>query len=183
MSGEPAERRRLEALLSELEPIAEQTARRYFIPGAERDDVRQIAMIGIWQAIESWDGSQELGALARTIAERRVVDAIKKAHREKRRSDREALSLALGGGDDPREIVADLPARENVERQAEVRAEIRAALATLPRLTPLERRSLALALSGVCYWDRAPGSDQSVKNAVIRARAKLGAAVAAERAA
>lgn len=172
-----------EAELRALEPIAELLAARYQIPGSDRDDVRQIARIGIWEAIECWDGSTPLRAFARLVAERRVQDALTGARRLCRHAEQPPLSLSAGAYGEDGDLNEIVPAPGNAAELAELRVELGAVVAALPSLTPLERASLAAVLNGIPYSIEGVEGVQGFDNGLQRARRKLRAAVASDLAA
>lgn len=141
--------------------------------------MRQLARIGIWQALERWDGLRPPDALAWRCAHSRIHDALTHAHRESRRGDRLAVSGAAGVDGERLELVERLAAPIGLEEQLEERARLRAVLEALPSLTPLERDSLAATCRGERYAATAGDDGKSVDNAIQRARAKLRAAAAA----
>lgn len=81
-------------LLARHEGLVVSVARRYFVAGGDRDDVRQQAMIGFWKAVRDFtpDGGASFPSFARTCMQRQVITAVKAANRMKHaplsRSDR-----------------------------------------------------------------------------------------------
>lgn len=59
--------------------------RRYYLPGGDKDDLMQIAMIGLWQAVLNFepDGPYTFLRWARIIVRRKLRDAIRSANRHK----------------------------------------------------------------------------------------------------
>lgn len=171
--------RRLERELARLEPICEQVARRYFIPGGDRDDVLQLARIGCWQALEQWDGRSPIRGFARLLAERRVIEAIIAARRDKRQAQLEARSVVTDRDGLEHQAVELIAEPFGLEERVAGRERLRAVVGALPQLSPLERRSLAGVARGESYVR--PGSPESKQadNAIQRARRKVGAALAA----
>ena len=60
-------------------------ARRYFVPGGDREDVRQQAMIGFWKAVRDFTAGAgaSFPSFARTCMQRQVITAVKAANRMK----------------------------------------------------------------------------------------------------
>lgn len=166
----------LERELRELEPIARGLGRLYVIPGLERCDVEQLARVGLWEALQAYDGTSPLRAFARLVAERRVRDALTAALREKRTANRTALhELTLDGGELVPAVELVREPLGTVER-AELRAELRAVVDAAASLTELERRALGHVLDGRPYAARSRHGSRELDNAAQRARRKLRAA-------
>ena len=78
----------------------------YFIAGADRDDVIQEAMIGLYKAIRSYrrDGGAGFDTYANLCMKRQLLDAIKSANREKHEPLNSSVSInktvAAGNGAD-----------------------------------------------------------------------------------
>lgn len=149
----------------------------FYLPGGERQDIEQEALIGLWIAARKWD--PEGGASFRTFAElvirRRLGAIVKAALREKHRplndsvrcyvtdeGEEVAIIDVLPGGLDPLEVVV---LREKLVRLGRVAGG----------LSPLEREALQRAADGVPYT-AGYAKDKRVDNAVQRARRKLKAA-------
>ena len=85
-----------EYLIRKYKNLAREQALLYFIPGADRDDIVQEGMIGIFNAIQSFD--PEKGARFSTFAElcvnRRVLSAIRSAARKKHAPLNTSVSLS-----------------------------------------------------------------------------------------
>ena len=69
--------------------------RSFFLIGAERDDLLQIGMIGLWQSIMDYSPDKRISFLsfARICIERHVITAIKSATRRKQAPLNNAVSL------------------------------------------------------------------------------------------
>ena len=175
--------------LERFRPFAYAIARPYFLPGADRDDVEQEAMIGVWKALRDYrpDGGMSLRSFVALCVRRQVITAVKTATREKHRGFLEAvretpveddelsvLDALASPGADPAEIL---------ESREEALSLLRS-IAT--ELTPLERRALIGLANGYSYDELGPtlggrvtrhrdGSPRykRAENAVIRARQKL----------
>ena len=109
------------------------------VPGLERDDLEQIAWIGLWEAWRQYQpGSAPFVAWARRIMRFHVLDAVRTHHRRNRGLAQWAVS---GNGEHTvlsRAIPID-PIRQWVEVET-----LRERLRTLTaRLTPLERQVLS----------------------------------------
>lgn len=140
------------ALWTKHRPLARAIASQWRIPGMDRCDVEQEALIALWQAARSYDPSR--GASFPTWAARtvrgRLTDLLRAATRAKRTGDIVELD--------------DAPAADTREG----RARLQAVVAALPSLTTLERHAVAAQLSG-----RLDLRDRRLENALQRARRKL----------
>jgi len=84
-----------ETLLRRYQPLVRSKAGRFFIAGADTDDVVQEGMVGLTQAIFSYrldPGSPPFAAFAEACVSRRIHSAVRNATRQKH----QALNLALG---------------------------------------------------------------------------------------
>lgn len=152
-------------------PLARRIAREFYLPGADRQDVEQEALIGLWDAAQRFNGHGEFRLFAAMVIRRRLASVLRAALAEKHLPLTRAVRVAadddtgrtvayvelLPAGDehDPERV---LLAREQWER-------LRAATATL---TPVEREALELAVAGEPY-----AQSKRLDNAVVRARRKL----------
>lgn len=74
------------ALWTKHRGIAIGIANEYRIPGMDPDDVRQEALIGLWEAARAYDPSVgPFAAFARTVVTRRCVDLLRASGRGKQR--------------------------------------------------------------------------------------------------
>lgn len=103
----------------------------YRVPGMEPDDVRQEALLGLWEAARAHDPARgPFPPFARTIVERRCVDLLRAAGRLKQRVLTDAVR------DEQLELVPSPDVLEAVLH----RARLREALANPDELTAGERR-------------------------------------------
>jgi len=162
-------------LLRRHQPLLDAHARRYFLPGADHDDILQEARIAFAKAV--WSYRPDAGASFRTFAALCVTRQLASALTAARRHKHLALSEASHGDDAERawELLpdrADGPAERVLARER--RDELRAAGASL---SALERAVLARALMG---WSAGEAADllgvtpKSADNALQRARRKVG---------
>jgi RNA polymerase sporulation-specific sigma factor len=89
------DRRASEYLLYKYRGLVRTKIRSYFLLGAEKDDLLQIGMIGLWQAIMDYSPERDISFLsfARICIERHVITAIKAASRRKQSPLNNAVSL------------------------------------------------------------------------------------------
>lgn len=160
---------------AELVALADRMAARWYLPGADRDDVRQVARIAAWESTRCY--RPELGTTATSFAAlvigRRLREALKLARRRKHEPLTDAVRVA-GDRDGELVDVLDLVAddRADVPDLVELREQLRRLTSTAATLTPLERTTLSDVLSGRV----APTASKAVDNALTRARRKLRAA-------
>lgn len=170
-----------EELLRRYKPWALQYSRMYHIAGADRDDVLQECMIGLFRAVQNYDSRR--GASFQTFAEicvrRNVLTAIRAADREKHRALNQAISLdgsATGPGGHPlEETLPSLsygdPAESVWVRDMETMLE----RSELPFLSPLENEIWQQLRAGKTCREIAEDlgrKPKSVDNAVQRIKAK-----------
>ncbi len=84
-----------EFLLYKYRSLVRTKIRSYFLVGAEKDDLLQIGMIGLWQSIMDYSPDKDISFLsfARICIERHVITAIKTATRRKQAPLNTAVSL------------------------------------------------------------------------------------------
>lgn len=92
----------LEELLEIYRPLVMSRASSYRVKGLDIDDFAQEAMIGLYQAISTYDPARgtPFAALAETTVENRLIDRWRKAKRDKDKAIQEALSLETPVTDD-----------------------------------------------------------------------------------
>ena len=102
----------LRQIYEESRDMIRSKANLYFMVGADRDDVIQEGMIGLFYAIRTFD--PEAGASFKTFAElcvkRRIINAVKMAGRKKHMPLNESVSIeeAIGGQDESAEQAASV---------------------------------------------------------------------------
>ncbi|MCE5200612.1 MAG: RNA polymerase sporulation sigma factor SigH [Armatimonadota bacterium] len=84
-----------EFLLYKYRSLVRTKIRSYFLMGAEKDDLLQIGMIGLWQSVMDYSPDKDISFLsfARICIERHVITAIKTATRHKQSPLNNAISL------------------------------------------------------------------------------------------
>jgi RNA polymerase sigma factor (sigma-70 family) len=141
------------ALWTKHRNIAYAIAADYFIPGQDRDDVNQEALIGLWIAARKYDKAKgAFPPFARLVVHRHLWNAIKAQGKRKHRFLTDA------------EREFDAPALETENGQFTLIVN------ALPSLSELERSALARSLNGE------PIESKAHDNALQRARRKLKAA-------
>ncbi len=84
----------LNQIFEQYRPLLKSLANSYFLPGGDRDDLLQEAMIGLFLAIQSFDTKQtHFFAYARLCIRRQLIDCVRQANRNKHKPLNEAVSL------------------------------------------------------------------------------------------
>ncbi len=172
-----------EALYARYKQIVRSKARMYFLVGADREDIIQEGMIGLYKAVcdFQFDKQTSFRAFAELCITRQIITAIKSATRKKHMplntyvslnrsvfegdSERPLIDVISGAQiSDPEEM---LIGRENYEAIAE---------SIEHSLSRLERSTLELYLQGYSYQQIADALSQTTKcvdNAIQRVKKKL----------
>ncbi len=173
----------LEYLINKYKNFVRAKARSYFLIGADREDIVQEGMIGLYKAIRDFKGDKlsSFKAFAELCITRQIITAIKTATRQKHiplnsyvsldkpiydeDSDRTLLDVICGTRvSDPEELIIN---QEEFSGLEDKMAEI---------LSDLERKVLMLYLDGRSYQEIAVDLDRHVKsidNALQRVKRKL----------
>lgn len=173
----------LEYLINKYKNFVRAKARSYFLIGADREDIVQEGMIGLYKAIRDFRGDKlaSLKAFAELCITRQIITAIKTATRQKHiplnsyisldkpiydeDSDRTLLDVICGSRvTDPEELMIN---KEEFDGLEDKMGEI---------LSDLERKVLMLYLDGRSYQEIAVDLDRHVKsidNALQRVKRKL----------
>lgn len=159
-------------------------ARAYFLAGADRDDIIQEGMIGLFKAIRDYDPSRQASfhSFAELCVARQIITAIKAATRQKHTplNGYVSLSRPVAQDDDGERLLSDIiAAKESCDPAAIVMGAwesefIRDGVASA--LSPFERDVLRLYMAGRCYSDIATMLDRhpkAVDNALQRVKRKL----------
>lgn len=173
----------LEYLINKYKNFVRAKARSYFLIGADREDIVQEGMIGLYKAIRDFKGDKltSFKAFAELCITRQIITAIKTATRQKHiplnsyvsldkpiydeDSDRTLLDVICGTRvSDPEELIINQEEFVGLEYKM---SEI---------LSDLERQVLMLYLDGRSYQEIAVDLDRHVKsidNALQRVKRKL----------
>ncbi len=173
-----------DALMERYKELVRSKARTYFLIGADRDDVVQEGMIGLYKAI--MDFQPEKDSSFRTFAQlcivRQILSAIRVSSRLKHLPLNEYISLNRPVNDEdgketmmidllpdpnsrsPEEILTGMEERRRLDEQINA------------LLSPMEKRVLELFLQGLDYTQIAEKMDKkpkSVDNALQRVKQKI----------
>lgn len=173
----------LELLINKYKNFVRAKARSYFLIGADREDIIQEGMIGLYKSIRDYkeDKLSSFKAFAELCITRQIITAIKTATRQKHiplnsyvsldkpiydeESDRTLLDVICGNRvTDPEELIINKEEFDDIELKM---GEI---------LSELEREVLMLYLDGRSYQEIAIDLDRHVKsidNALQRVKRKL----------
>lgn len=83
------------SLLDRYRGLVRSTVQKYFLVGAEREDLLQVGMIGLWQAITDFreDRNNSFKSFAHICIKRQIITAVKAATRQKQLPLNTSLSL------------------------------------------------------------------------------------------
>lgn len=172
-----------EELYGRYKPLVRRKARAYFLIGADRDDVIQEGMIGLYKAVCDFD--PERGPSFRSFAdiciERQIMSAVKAANRLKHipLNTYVSLSSAVDEGDSDRTLIDLIATVETADPEAILidRENCEAIVKELRTgLTKLEKQVLTLYFDGLSYQQIAAVLDRgtkSVDNALQRVKKKV----------
>lgn len=180
----------LDFLINKYKNFVRAKARTYFLVGADKEDIVQEGMIGLYKAIRDYDGSKlaSFKAFAELCITRQIITAIKTATRQKHiplnsyvsldkpiydeEADRTLLDVIAGSkAVDPQDLM--------VNREKLIDLELK--LSEL--LSGLEREVLQLYLDGCTYQEISAilkRHEKSIDNALQRVKRKLEQVIAAD---
>lgn len=173
----------LQVLLDRYVSYARVKAKTYFLVGADREDIVQEGMIGLYKAIRDYDTSRtgSFRSFAELCITRQVISAIKGATRHKHAPLNSYVSLHGHAGDEEGErqlveFVSTACVMDPLEQvvASEQLAQIRSFLAEI--LSELEVEVLRLYLEGRSYEDiadRLERRSKAIDNALQRIKRKL----------
>ncbi len=172
-----------EALYERYKPVVRSRARTYFLMGADREDIIQEGMIGLYKAVCDYAPDRQVSfrGFAELCITRQIISAIKSATRKKHMPLNTYVSLnsAVYDGESDRTLIDVLQSTHVSDPEAVyIGRENYAAMAESIRssLTRLERDALRLYLRGLSYQQIASQLGRSVKcvdNAIQRVKKKL----------
>lgn len=170
----------VEALVARHPRRAEAVTLSFFVPGSEREDLKQEAVLGLLAAIRDYrsDAGSSFVTFLYLCVWRHLTTFVRASFRDKNRTLGESLRMGreVESGElvSISELIPDPGA--DVPRQAETRAELGRLLDAMPSLSDLERRSLVAVSFGYSYGEleAVAGTEfKAADNAIQRARRKL----------
>ncbi len=172
-----------EALYARYKQVVRSKARTYFLVGADREDIIQEGMIGLYKAVMDYqfDRQASFRAFAELCVTRQIITAIKGATRKKHIPLNTYISFnrSVREGDGERPLIDVLTSTRITDpEEVLIGRENYAAVADSIEnsLSKLERDTLALYLKGYSYQQIAEALDisaKSVDNAIQRVKKKL----------
>ena len=176
--------RAMDTLLVRYRNFARSKARSYFLVGADKEDIVQEAMIGLYKAVRDWSAEKETSfrAFADVCVTRQIITAIKMATRQKHipLNTYVSLSKPLASDDEPDRALMDVIQPHEVTDPAELvisSEELRSMkLAFAEILSDFEIEVLHLYVEGKSYQEIAVLLRRQVKavdNALQRIKRKV----------
>ena len=173
-----------DALLSRYKNFVKMAVRPYFIMGADREDLVQEGMIGLYKAIREYrpDRDATFASFAGKCIKNQILTAIKNASRKKHSPLNSSISIHQHNPE-TLQIIDENQATH--PEKALLNQETKRNMETLvtATLSPLESAILTHFLSGASYAEIAATLDKSTKsvdNALTRIRRKVAKLVADE---
>ena len=172
----------LEFVIRKYKELVNMKVSKYFIIGAEKEDIIQEGMIGLYKAIKNFEGDKQnsFKTFANLCIERQLITAIKTSNRQKHQPLNSYLSLNTAAyEDDSDEELIDIFDSHTVEdpldtiTKKEYYHNIENAIDTA--LSSFEKQVLARYIKGESYVTIAEKLDAPVKsidNAIQRIRKK-----------
>ena len=173
----------MEHLIEKYKPLVRAKSRSYFLVGADREDIVQEGMIGLFKAIRDYrdDKSIPFRMFAEMCITRQIITAVKTATRQKHiplnsyvslnkriydeDSDKTLVEMLHGVSiTDPEELFISKEDYSDIEQKM------------LELLSPFEKQVLTMYLSGIAYQDIARQLNKPVKsidNALQRLKKKI----------
>jgi RNA polymerase sporulation-specific sigma factor len=177
------DREATEYLLHKYRNLVRAKVKSYFLVGAERDDLLQIGMIGLWEAITDFkaDRHTSFACFAKVCIQRQMISAIKAATRQKQAPLNTSVSLEAppSGDDEDRSLSEVLTAKPEGDPETIVLGKEgeRILQETLrEELSPFEWEVLSEYRTGKSYKEMADDLNckiKSIDNALSRIRRKL----------
>ncbi len=177
--GSPA----LEYILHKYKNFVRAKARSYFLIGADREDIVQEGMIGLYKAVRDYDAEKKASfrAFAELCVTRQIITAIKTATRQKHQPLNSYVSLNKPVYDEESErTLVDIIAASKVSNPEEIvidqedYASMEEEISRM--LSSLENQVLTYYLHGLSYQQIAKimgRHEKSIDNALQRAKGKI----------
>ncbi len=180
----------LEYILHKYKNFVRAKARSYFLIGADKEDIVQEGMIGLYKAVRDYDAEKKASfrAFAELCITRQIITAIKTATRQKHQPLNTYVSLNKPVYDEESErTLVDIIAATKVSNPEEIvidkedYASIEEEISNM--LSGLEKKVLSLYLQGLSYQQIAKmmnRHEKSIDNALQRAKGKIDKFLAAK---
>ena len=173
----------LEYLLNKYKNFVRAKARSYFLIGADREDIVQEGMIGLYKAVRDFRSSKltSFRAFAELCVTRQIITAIKTATRQKHRPLNSYISLNKPAYDEESDrMLIDVISSSKISNPEDIiigREDFSSIETKMSKiLSPLEMQVLKKYIDGKSYSEVAEELNRSVKsvdNALQRVKNKL----------
>ena len=173
----------LEFLLNKYKNFVRAKARSYFLIGADREDIVQEGMIGLYKAVRDYRPTRmtSFRAFAELCVTRQIITAIKTATRQKHRPLNSYVSLSKPAYDEESDrTMMDVISSTKISNPEEIiigREDFSSIETKMGKiLSPLEMQVLRKYIEGKSYYEVADELKRSVKsvdNALQRVKNKL----------
>jgi RNA polymerase sporulation-specific sigma factor len=174
----------VERLLERYRNFTRLKARTYFLAGADKDDIIQEGMIGLYKAIRDFDAGRETSfrSFAEICITRQIITAVKTATRQKHVPLNRYVSLSkpIASDEDPDWVLMDVLQTPQVSDPAELvisHDELRSIkLAFAEILSDFEAEVLHMYVEGKSYQeiaDHLGRHQKSIDNALQRIKRKV----------
>lgn len=176
-------KRGMEYLIEKYKPLVRAKARSYFLVGADREDIVQEGMIGLFKAVRDYkdDKSTPFRVFAEMCITRQIITAVKTATRQKHIPLNSYVSLNRKVFDEESdkfliEVIQEVSVANpeelfiNKERFTDIENRL------MELLSPFEKEVLSKYLAGITYQDIARQMSKPVKsidNALQRLKRKI----------
>lgn len=177
------DRRATEFILSKYKNLVRSRAKAYFIAGADRDDIVQEGMIGLFKAVRDFDVTKQASfcGFAEICIKRQMITAIKAATRQKHAPLNSYVSLnePIYEDNSERTLVDMIAERQVIDPEEIFLRREKAEMLTAEiedKLSNLEKTVLALYIDGMNYQEIAielGRTPKSIDNALQRIKRKL----------
>lgn len=172
----------LEYLIVKYKDLVQMKVSRYYIIGAEREDIVQEGLIGLFKAIKNFEEGKQnsFKSFANLCIERQLITAIKSSNRQKHIPLNSYLSLNNSGNDneeDDKSLLEILNSTQEDPLETITKKEYYQAVETAmdKHLSGFEKQVLNRYINGESYNEIAEKLDtpvKSVDNAIQRIRKK-----------
>ncbi|WP_232057771.1 RNA polymerase factor sigma-70 [Listeria sp. PSOL-1] len=174
----------LEYFFSKYQPIIYWKSTQYFLQGAERDDLIQEAMIGLFKAIRDFNPEKEASfkSFAEICINRQLLSAVKRSTRKKNFALNHSISLDTKMTDDDTLdwTLIDVISEEGAETPEDFLIKNEGLIQIASRLkevtSPFEKEVLQQYLEGKSYFEMAAYfqvKEKAIDNALQRVKRKM----------
>jgi len=183
LAAQTGDQEATEYLLHKYSGLVRAKLKSYFLLGAEKEDLHQVGMLGLWEAVMDFRQDKEVSfrCFAQMCVQRELITAIKAATRQRQLPLNSSLSLdACVYDDSPEKCLSDLlPCTRNRDPEAlgtDTESATWLKRSIRQRLSAFEWRVFRAYLDGMSYSevaDRLACKVKSIDNALTRIRRKL----------